>query len=301
MTSSDNRDPPPSPRRTSLLHRHLRGSLLLLVGRVLPMGMTFAGQILTVRYLTKLDYGGFAFALFCVEFASLVAALGMDKAISRWVPMYQEQDRDDHVLGALALAVTTVLAAGMLLTGSVFVAREYLRGLLGMSAHEVQLLLILSLIVPLAALDAVMLAAFTIFAGVRVVFLRRHLLGPGLRLAAVVTVVCLGGNVVALAWSHFGAAMVLLAANISLLCVILKRRGLLQWRKFRQLRIPLQEVTSLSFPLIVGLMLVVLLWLLVLWISRRQLAVASLFPELHRFSPSRASTQSNGGVKADLN
>ena len=47
----------------------VRGSSLLLAGRLVAMAINYATQILIIRYLSKSDYGAFAYAL------SMVAVL----------------------------------------------------------------------------------------------------------------------------------------------------------------------------------------------------------------------------------
>ena len=42
---------------------HVRGSALLLVGRLVSLGFTVATQIVIIRALSKTDYGVFAYAL----------------------------------------------------------------------------------------------------------------------------------------------------------------------------------------------------------------------------------------------
>src|SRR5919198_1404902 len=54
--------PIPIPPRRDATDQHLRGSVLLLFGRVVALGLNFLIQILIVRYLSKSDYGAFAYA-----------------------------------------------------------------------------------------------------------------------------------------------------------------------------------------------------------------------------------------------
>ena len=61
------------------------------------------------------------------------------------------------------------------------------------------MLLILIVLAPLQALDTVLIATFAAFSKSKSIFVRKHLLTPGLRLAAVVVVVALSGDVEALA------------------------------------------------------------------------------------------------------
>jgi O-antigen/teichoic acid export membrane protein len=47
--------------------KHLRGSTLLLAGRLISMAANFVIQIMIVRYLSKNDYGAFAYGLSIVS------------------------------------------------------------------------------------------------------------------------------------------------------------------------------------------------------------------------------------------
>jgi O-antigen/teichoic acid export membrane protein len=70
--------------------KQIRGSSLFLVGRFLSMGINFSGQVLMVRYLATAEYGALAYALAAVAFFQPFATLGLHDAVSRFVPIYQE-------------------------------------------------------------------------------------------------------------------------------------------------------------------------------------------------------------------
>src|SRR5690242_7213959 len=71
--------------------QHVRGSSLMLVGRGLALGISFLVQVLTVRYLSKSDYGAYAYALTAINLGSMLALLCLDKALARFLPVYHEQ------------------------------------------------------------------------------------------------------------------------------------------------------------------------------------------------------------------
>src|ERR1700710_2499311 len=70
--------------------RQIRGSSLMLAGRMLSMAVTFTIQVLIVHHLTKANYGAFAYALSFVTLGQTIATLGLDRAITRFVPIYHE-------------------------------------------------------------------------------------------------------------------------------------------------------------------------------------------------------------------
>ena len=64
--------------------RHIRGSAIVLLGRGLALLINFLGQVLVVRYLSKADFGAFAFATSMVAGVSTLLVLGLDKSLARW-------------------------------------------------------------------------------------------------------------------------------------------------------------------------------------------------------------------------
>jgi O-antigen/teichoic acid export membrane protein len=76
---------------TAATRRQIRGSALLLTGRVLSLGINFAVRVLVVRYLSKEAYGAFAYAISIAVFGQTIVTFGLDRAVTRFVPMYDER------------------------------------------------------------------------------------------------------------------------------------------------------------------------------------------------------------------
>src|SRR5687768_7994956 len=83
---AENHDLPPS----KTARAQIRGSMLLLAGRGCSILVNLVTQVVMIRYLTKLDYGVFAYSLSVIELASLGAAFGMDKTLARFGAIYHE-------------------------------------------------------------------------------------------------------------------------------------------------------------------------------------------------------------------
>src|SRR5215471_4822662 len=81
------------PGELEAISKQIRGSSLFLLGRFLSLGINFAAQVLMVRYLSTSEYGALAYALAIVAFLQPLATLGLQEALSRFVPLYQE-DRE---------------------------------------------------------------------------------------------------------------------------------------------------------------------------------------------------------------
>ena len=100
--------------------KHLRGSTLLLAGRILAMVANFAVQVLIVRYLSKSDYGAFAYVMSLISLGSSLTVFGLDKTITRFVPMYQEKGEYHKLFGSIIMMVSTILSLGFFLVLLVF-------------------------------------------------------------------------------------------------------------------------------------------------------------------------------------
>jgi O-antigen/teichoic acid export membrane protein len=232
--------------------RHLRGSSLLLLGRVLSLGINFAVGVLTVRYLAKGDYGAFSYGLALATAGASMLLLGMPRAVARLAPLYQERGDHAALTGVLALSTGLVASLGVLALGLALLLREPLLEPLVQDPRALGLLLVLLALAPLHALDNLFQSMLAVFAGAGALFFRRHVLGPTLRLAAVLLVVASGGSVRSLAWAYVGAAILGLAAYGPLLHRALERSGVLARLDFTSLRLPWSDVLGFGLPLLVA-------------------------------------------------
>jgi O-antigen/teichoic acid export membrane protein len=166
--------------------KQIRGSSLLLFGRVLSLGINFFTQVLMIRYLSTRDYGQLAYGLAVVSFCRLFASLGLHDAIPRFVPIYRENREYGKMFGTILLAIGAVLVTGILIVGIVWRAPLFLMPFI---THEglpsLAVLSVLIVLVPVKAADALLDNLFASFAGTRGIFFRRYLLGPGLKFGVV--------------------------------------------------------------------------------------------------------------------
>ena len=91
---------------------HLRGSSLMLVGRVLSLVLNLVVQVVAVRYLGKTDYGVFAYAVSWSSIGASVALLGQDQSLGRFLPRYEISGQGSRAQGALVVAFATVTLIG---------------------------------------------------------------------------------------------------------------------------------------------------------------------------------------------
>ena len=67
----------PKPGAHEATRKQIRGSSLLLGGRFISLGINFAIQIMIVRYLSKADYGAWAYVISLVSLGVSVATFGL--------------------------------------------------------------------------------------------------------------------------------------------------------------------------------------------------------------------------------
>jgi len=234
---------------TEPAHRQLRGSALLLAGRMISLIMNFAVQVLIVRYLSKLEFGSFAFVLSLVSLGSSLALLGFDKTVARFGPIYHEQGDERRLLGSIVLMLGTMLSLGAVIMLTVMGGVYWLGSDFFSNPLSSSLLLLLVVLVPINAVDSFLLSLFAIFASPRYIFFRRYILTPSLKLLSVVAVVVLHGSVVWMAVGYAASGIVGIAICAGLLRYMLQDEGLFQKIKWSEIKLPTKEIFGFSLPL----------------------------------------------------
>lgn len=242
--------PPPRARAAGGVgRRQIRGSSLLLAGRLLALGSKLLAQIILVRHLSVADYGAWAYALSLVTLLGGFAHLSLDRAVTRFTAIYHERGAYAHFFGAIALVIVTVFATGVVFVGGAHVFDRQLASLFGQQAHAFAILLILVFLVPLEALDVLLVAILASLSSTRSIFIRRYVVAPGVQLAAVLLLAVLHAKVEFLAWAYVGGAVVGVATSAWLLVGILRQQGLLRKLREHGVRMPARELFLFSVPL----------------------------------------------------
>ena len=229
---------------------HFRGSTLLVFGKFIGLILDLSTQILIVRALSRTEFGAFAFALSVASLAATVALLGLDKTISRFVPLYEEHGDDRRLTGSLVLAFGVVagVCAAMLLVligiqtqfGDDIVENELAR----------HLMLILFLLAPVRAFDSLATACFAIFGSARSIVLRRNVLAPGLQLIVVAIVILADQPAEVLAIGYVLAGILGIGAYFVALSRLLRQKGIAGRIIRREFTIPTRAIFGFSLPLL---------------------------------------------------
>ncbi len=236
----------------SMRRSHVRGSALLLVGRVLALLISTGTQVIIVRALSKPEYGGFAYALALASAGRTLLSLGQGKLLSRFMAGYEEQRDYNRMFGAMFLAAGTIAVTSTVTMLALFLFSDALIGSAVEGQDAVRVVLILAFAAPLDALDQVFVSLFAVFSKARTIFFRKFLLTPLLRLIVVVLLVVTGSSVTFLAVGYVISGVVGMAIYVTVLLRVLRQRGLLKELRPRKIILPFRAVFSFSFPLITG-------------------------------------------------
>jgi O-antigen/teichoic acid export membrane protein len=229
--------------------KQIRGSSLLLVGRMLGLALDFVAQVLIVRHLTKSDYGAFALALSIVAIGTTISLLGLERTVGRFAPIYQERGDYGRMWGSIAVVLLTVITIGLALIIGTFA----FQGLLGGFVNDrlaLSILLVMIVLSPLQALDALLVALFATFGSARSIFFRRYVFAPVLQLSIVVAVILSSNGVQLLALGYVLAAAAGIAIYSVVLVRLLAKQGLLARFHRDDLRLPFREIFTFAIPLL---------------------------------------------------
>lgn len=230
--------------------KQIRGSALLLVGRAASLVLNLCTQIVLIRYLSKLDYGVFAFALSLLEMCSMGAAFGMDKTLARFGAVYHQRKDLRQLFGAFVLATVVTLGLGVVAALTFVLGQGVLAERLSVDAPLIAVVTLLVLLVPANAFGSVALSMLLVLDGAKSVFLRKHLLGPGLKLLAVLAVVASSGSVHAVALALLLAGLCGMAMDVVLVARFMRRERLFRSPLWRRMTVPVREFFGFSLPLL---------------------------------------------------
>jgi len=236
----------------------IRGSTLLLAGSFLGSGVDFLAQVLLVRYLTKSEFGAWSYALAIVALFASLAGFEMRQVVARFVPRYLERGETDKLRGAIKLAFGVILGLGGAIALVIIVAISA-AGLRPTSDPEaLRLLVIMSLLVPIQAIDSLFNGLFAAFGATRAIFLRQSVVAPGLRLAVVASLIASQADVTFLATAYMIATFAGMLLYVVAFRRLLRSAGALEPRGGPSSTIPAREMLFFAVPLLTS----TLVWIL---------------------------------------
>jgi O-antigen/teichoic acid export membrane protein len=227
----------------------IRGSGLLLTGYVVELLINFLPHLLLVRYLATVDYGAWAYALSLVV-AFQTFTLCLNDGMQRFVPIYHVQRDHARLLGCVLIAF-----ASTLLIGGAFIAAFYLfpgpATRLLQEKESARLLQALLILVPLEAVEVMLMRLFACFHRARLIFCLQHVLSPASRLLVVLLLIGLHQTLWFLAVGRVCSAALMAVFYLTMLRKLIRQEHLLEVFKSRVIW-PIREMLTFSSPMIVS-------------------------------------------------
>jgi O-antigen/teichoic acid export membrane protein len=229
---------------------HVRGSTLLLLGRVLSIGINLISQAVIARHLSQTEFGAFALAFAIASVGQVFITLGLHRGATQFFARYEEAGDHPRLVGTILLNIAVIVGLGLVLVLAVALAQGALTasGLLDPTATG--LLLVLVLLAPIDALDDMLIALFAVLGSPRAIFLRRYLVGPLLRLGVAAILVLADGDAMQLAIGYLLATLFGSAAYGAMFVRMLAQRGVLRALRDHSPTAPVREVLRFSLPLL---------------------------------------------------
>jgi O-antigen/teichoic acid export membrane protein len=250
MTAIDKHIEAPKIAENDATSKQIRGSSLLVVGKFLSVGLNLATQVLLVRYLTKSDYGSWTYALAAVAFFQTFSTLGLKRSISRFLPIFHEKEEFDKLFGTIALAIATILISGLIIITAVYISPELISQLISGNKQPALLLLILVFLVPVEAIDGLLIGIFASFMRPGAIFFRKHVLAPLLKLAVVLLLILLEKDVYFVAYGYLFGSLIGVLIYAKILSGLLHQQGLRQHLSLNSINIPFKEIFLFTIPLL---------------------------------------------------
>jgi O-antigen/teichoic acid export membrane protein len=257
----------------------IRGSTLLLAGQGFALLANLATQVLLVRYLSKSSFGAFAYGLSIVALCETVAALGLRRGVSQFMPAYEERGELAKAAGLLVFGLATVLGLGLAAALIVIGLRGVLTSSLADGQEAATLLAILIVLVPVHTVEYMLDAVYSVFARPRAILTRKYVYAPLMRLTVVALLALSASGVTFVAIGYVIAGIVGIVVYAAFLSPVLREHGLTVPLRSRRMTFPVREVVRFSLPMLthdVSGVLMITLGTLLLGAMRNARVVAEL-------------------------
>lgn len=236
----------------------IRGSSLLLIGRLLAIGAGVLIQILIVRYLPQSAFGAFSYCIAVVNLATIAVSLGMEQTMSRFAAIYDETGQRSRLSGAILVYLGIVLALGTVAVGTAYLGRDELNRLIIHDPQTAELLAVMMLLAPLQAFDTLSSTLFAVYGRPAAIFWRRYVITPVLRIGVVIVMLVLNESVFLLGTGYVLATLTGVLIYLPPLVRLLRRRGVIA-RGLRPV-LPVRELMTFTGTAVFADLLAVVLF-----------------------------------------
>jgi len=227
----------------------IRGSGLLVMGYVLELAINFLPHLLLVRYLTTASYGTWAYAISLIT-AFQTFTLCLNDGLQRFVPIYHEQRDYGRLFGCIVVAFGTTVAIGCAFVSAFYFAPQAVAKVL-QEKQAINLLLLLVVLIPVEAVEVMLMRLFACFHKARQIFYLQHVATPLCRLVLVLLLIVWSKDLKFLALGRIAIAIHTTILYGWMLVRLMRQEGL-----FRDLRhrivLPFRQMFYFSSPMILS-------------------------------------------------
>lgn len=232
--------------------KQVRGSSLLLAGRGISRLLNGVAQILLARYLSKGDYGAFAYSLAIVNFGEIFTTLGLNRVITRFVPVYEERREFGKAVGTLTLVFGTIVSLGLTVVLLVNLFSGSIQELLIRDRTTVALLSILIALTPIESLNHMTDGVLAVLGKPGAIFFRKHVVSPLLRVGVVSLLLWRDASVRTLAFAYVGIGLIGLLMYASMLARAVRAYDFPIAEAWRRIQVPFREISVFALPVLAG-------------------------------------------------
>lgn len=222
----------------------LRGSSLLMTGRLVAIAAGIAIQILVVRSLTQSAFGAFSYCIAVVNLVTVVVSLGMEQTMSRFAAIYDEKRQLDRLAGAILVYIIVVATLGTVTVLAAVLGRDELNRLIVHDPQTARLLGVMMVLAPLQAIDTLSSTLFAVYGRPAAIFWRRYVLTPVLRIAVVLVTLATHSSIFVLGTGYVLATVAGLLVYLPPLVHLLHSRGVIV--RGRRPVLPVRELMAFT-------------------------------------------------------
>lgn len=111
--------------RNDLTRTLFKGGVVLFLGLVIDLGISFVGKLLIARYLGRVDYGAVALGSSFLSFSSMILLLGLNNGVGRYIPRFDADAERVQRRATILIGLGITLPLSVIVAGAVVLTREW--------------------------------------------------------------------------------------------------------------------------------------------------------------------------------
>jgi O-antigen/teichoic acid export membrane protein len=223
-----------------------KGATIFFIGMLLSKIVAFIYRVFAARYFGPADYGMFSIGLAVIGFFGVVAVLGLDSGVGRYVPFYRARDDEKRVRSVLLLSIKIVTLISIILLIVLILLSPYIATTF-FNPEFATTIIILAISIPFTALTTIFLQTYLGFQKVKYQAYSSVVLNV-VKLATVVMFAFIGFGAIGLAWSWTTAVIIAFLFSFYLV-----EKKVYPVFRSRTETVPMKkELLTFSLPLVLG-------------------------------------------------